>query len=154
MTSKKRCRSTKATTIRAVQRLQEIFEMRLQGRTLREIGAHFGVTFQAIHSAIQRELNRVEVPSAIEMKKLELERLDKIFRTFFALTIDNADEDAAMICLNVMRRRAKLLGIEAPTRIEATGRNGEPLGSVIPVVRLVIETDKDDSSAPTVKTVT
>lgn len=116
----------------AVQR-KTALQMRTEGHTFEQIGQALGVSRQAAHAAVVRELAVVaEDRKALAGHVLdqELERIDYVMRSLRP-KVDKGDPKAAQAFLAAMNRRAKLLGLDAPTRNEHTGPNGTPIPHLV-----------------------
>ena len=91
--------------------------LRLAGCTLQEIADHVGYKGpESSRRAILREMTRLGEPEgASELRRLESDRLDRLQRGFWPAAIEG-DGEAADRVLRIMARRAKLLGLDAPTK--------------------------------------
>ena len=104
----------------AATRRKTALALRCDGLTFAQIGAKLGVTEQAAHKAVQHELSAV----AAERRELaehqldfELSQIDSVVRGM-APKAEKGDARAAMTILKAMERRAKLLGLDAPDKLE------------------------------------
>jgi hypothetical protein len=96
---------------------ERALELRLQGMTYEKIGKSIGYSYRSVYNFIQEGLARrrdVTNELAAQLRKLQLERLDRIYAAH-APTVDSAK--SATIMLKVLEREAKLLGIDAPQAI-------------------------------------
>ncbi len=108
-------------------------ELRKAGATYEAIAADLGLSNRtAGRRVVVRALQRLTDEPAAEVKALELKRLDALYELAFAeaaarhLLVRGSDvfdlEDvgpklkAIEVCLTVMERRAKLLGLDAPAK--------------------------------------
>ncbi|MGB3893772.1 MAG: hypothetical protein WA942_05890 [Mycolicibacter sinensis] len=66
--------------------------------------------------AVTRLLDRTEAEEVAEMRYIEGERLDELQRTHWAAAL-SGDLDAAKMVLKVMERRARLFGLDAPSKV-------------------------------------
>ena len=113
-------------------------EMKTRGATFRQIGQRFGLTPQGAYSMVQRAIDDIPREATAELIALELAKFDNLEQRYYGimekahlhLTIkgDVVDfEDDALVMkamdglMRVADRRAKLLGLNAPTRTELTG---------------------------------
>ena len=78
---------------------------------------------------------------AKELMELELKRLDEMFIPAYTRAIAGGGPKAIQSCLHIMERRARLLGLDRPTKIAATTPEGEALPP--PVLDLVTLTDDE-----------
>jgi len=132
-----------ATTILAAQRKARALELRMQGRTFNQIAADLKITdgrVSQILSEALRELSEQRLESAESYRDLELAKLDALESRTNAL-FDAADSQAAVLSvigtlLKIHERRAKLLALDAPTKVQAalTGPDGGPLAHGVVIV--------------------
>jgi hypothetical protein len=98
----------------------KVLELRRSGETWERIALAVGyANASGAQKAYARVVSRVQRESVDEIRDLELDRLDRIQRAFWTPAIVERDKRAAEVVLKVMDRRAKLLGLEAPTRVQA-----------------------------------
>lgn len=103
--------------------------MRRRGLTYDAIGRALGMTRQSAHALVQGAMKAAAAElkeEATEVVALDLARLDELHRVAWKAA-KGGDLAAMDRVLKVMERRAKLLGLDAPTRSEVTGANGGPL---------------------------
>ena len=120
----------------ARERRQKAFEMRKAGASYEQIGKALGISMQAAHKHVKKHLQQIAEKTdedAREVLKLELARLDQMLLGLYQ-NAKSGKEGAVDRVLKIMERRAKLLGIDAPSRRELSGPNGDPLPT-----RLVID---------------
>jgi hypothetical protein len=128
-------RGESATSPRRIKAVEEkqlaALEYRKMGYTYAQIAESLGyATAQGAYCAIQSALTRIIREPAEEVLKIELERLDAMFvKPYQAAT--NGDLMAIGTCLNIMARKAKFLGIDAPARSEISGPNGAPVATTV-----------------------
>lgn len=67
---------TSAKSIREAERRAEMLSLRLEGKTLEQIGAHMNVGADTVHRVISRALTSVTKEPAEELRSLELGRCD------------------------------------------------------------------------------
>lgn len=99
---------------------QTVIQLRKEGKSLDEIATVFSVTRQAVHQRLSKALQefaKESLNSKREVLALELERLDELYLTARAKAV-TGNIAAIDSCLRVMDRRAKLLGLDAPKKIE------------------------------------
>lgn len=122
------------------------YELRLRGLSIRQIADETGMTPSTVHRRIQCEIRETIQPLADEVRQLELDRLDRLQQ--IALGVMGADHPlvsdgrvvhavmpdgtkvplqdhgpvlAAMDrFLKIQDRRAKYLGLDAATKVDAT----------------------------------
>jgi hypothetical protein len=114
--------------VRAAQRRREALELRMAGATYQDIGEVLGVSKTRAIKAVQealRELQDLTVEKAEELRSTELARLERLQRVVWQRAIGTADQPASdkavWRVLQIMERRAKLLGLDQPVKVEQTG---------------------------------
>lgn len=113
--------------------------LREGGMSYRAIGEALGVSKQMAHRHVRRALEDVTAKtrdSAERVRQLELLRLDALVRSHWA---KRGEVDHARLLLSVSARRARLEGLDAPDRVEATGAGGAPLHPVPEPAELDLE---------------
>jgi len=130
--SRKRVRERDASAVR----------LRMQGFTYAQIAAElkFGSSTHC-QSRVAAALNEVVREPARELLELELRRLDEMFLPVYARAIEGGGPKAIQSCLHIMERRAKLLGLDKPTKIATTTPDGEALPP--PVLDLTTLTEEE-----------
>lgn len=98
-------------------------ELRKRGATYTQIGEKLGLTkagaYDAVHRAIEK--HRAAVKEDVgEVVAIELERLDSLYAVVYQQAVAG-NHGALDRCLSIAARRAKLLGLDAPTRQELSG---------------------------------
>ncbi len=104
-------------------------DMRRKGFLLREIGAALGIDNQGtVTKLIQKAMREVVREPAEELVQMELDRLDSMFVKAYERAADHEkplNKEAVDTCLRIMERRARLLGIDKPTKVASTDPSGE-----------------------------
>jgi len=102
-----------------IDRERRVLELRRAGVTFDVIAQEVGYSnssgaYHAFHRALKRTLNNA---GAEEMREVELDRLDRLQR--FAWTAAARGELKAIeTVLRIMTRRARLLGLDMPVKVE------------------------------------
>ena len=106
-----------------LERRVKIWELRKVGKSYREIGAQLGLSPQQVGNELHscfRFYNKLTEEETNDARRLELERLDALQAAWWDRAIGTkytpAEERAVRVIEMVMTRRAKLLGIDAPTQ--------------------------------------
>jgi len=113
--------ATKRTSNRAVIAEQTVaaYEMRLSGMLPSAIAKVLKVSESTVRNRINTEIAKRVLPLADEVRKMELDRLDR-----WLSKLDDQIEGGHMVARNVevavkvSERRAKLLGVDAPEKQE------------------------------------
>ena len=101
--------------------------LRAAGASFRQIGEALSVSkpraFRIVRKALD-ELVEHRTDSAERVRQLELHRLDR-----YRLALDSCKSDPRAVdtLIRISERMAKLHGLDAPQRIEASGPNGGPI---------------------------
>lgn len=116
--------ATSPPKLKAKERERQATELRLAGATYEEIGQRLGISGPGAFAAVMRVLRRQAARTAEdagELRQIEVARLDRMqARLAAALHGSPAPLVLARLvdsALRVMKRRAELLGLDAPTRI-------------------------------------
>jgi hypothetical protein len=130
-------RSSRPAQLQARENEQKALAYWLKGGTFEQIAAvGFGITTASgVWRAVRRALIRIPKREADEARAAQLERL----QTLRQLLWSRATQDPIRVAealIKLEAREARLLGLDMPTRIEATGRDGAPL--TIAVARQII----------------
>lgn len=131
-------RHTTQRDIMATERAKQAIALRKQGYTLEEIATMCGYQDKSgAYRAIKRELDRVVVDEVVELRKLELMRLDEMYVECHALFMDKKNKGrlfAADRLLAISESRRKLLGIDK--------RADDVLGGVTIIREYAVEVSK------------
>lgn len=104
-----------ARRLTATETQRNALEARKVGATYRQIASGLNITVSSAHKAVQVALRKTLQEPADDVRALELERLDAML---WSLRRPLADGHLGAIdrALKIMDRRAKLLGLDAPTK--------------------------------------
>lgn len=113
----------------------QALELRKAGLTYEKIAEALGIAKSYAHEIIMKGLESIKEDiktDASSLVALEVERLDALLRSLWA----NKDNPRhADTILKIMERKAKLQGLDAPTRIEQSGVGGNPIQlQAIPII--------------------
>jgi DNA-binding CsgD family transcriptional regulator len=106
--------------VRTAKLEEECLRLRLDGLTHREIAAELGIAPSTAYKRVRHALEDVNARNAGEaenLRTLEMLRLDELQNALWEKAIDGDDKALGRV-LAIMERRAKLLGLDAPTRRE------------------------------------
>lgn len=124
----KKAHKTSPREIVRAQRAAEILNMRLQGYSLRAIGDAQTPKMDAtrVHQIITAELEKSVTEPIEAVRKMELARLDEMQAGVYERAI-GGDPISIDRVLAIQNRRASLAGLNAATKIEASGPGGGPI---------------------------
>ncbi len=109
---------TDSRSTSAAERRAQAFKSRLSGCTFQAIGAALGISKQAAHGLIKRELVRLTAETerdAPVLRALELERLDSLIQACWEKAMAG-DLGAVDRLLKISERRARFLGLDSPVQ--------------------------------------
>lgn len=109
--------------VTAAENRQKAFDYRKMGVSYRDIAKNLNVSVATAHKYVSEELARIAkdtAEKAEELRTMEGERLDRIFRSGFEALV-NGDLKGADVCLKAMDRRARLYGLDAAIKQEING---------------------------------
>lgn len=121
----------------SLDRERRAFAMRLNGATFAAIGKALGLSTPGAYQAYKRALRRGREELAEETADhiaLDAARLDKLIHAKWKSAVAG-DNDAIDRVLRLLERRARLLGLDAASRTELTGKDGGPLEIADPEAR-------------------
>lgn len=124
--------ATSARRVGARERELAAVGLRLQGLPYGAIAARLGTSRGTAHALVLRSLERTAGAlgeSAGVLREIEVARLDELLAGLWPAAI-SGDVPSVGMALRVAERRARLLGLDAPTRQELTGADGGPLSFV------------------------
>jgi len=101
------------------ERVLQACELRRAGASYEEIGRALGIAKQNAHRMVTKALASALREQADQIRVIEEERLDKIQRAAWGAAM-RGDHVAINTVLRVMERRAKMLGLDAPTQTTAS----------------------------------
>lgn len=126
-------RITKAS-LEMKERVERGLQLRATGMSYQQIadspwktgpgGTLFGGDRGNCHRELQKAYTEYVKEPAEEVRLQEVERLDKMFLGLVNKGAFKGNVPAVNSALNVMARRAKLIGLDAPTQIESKGDGG------------------------------
>ena len=102
------------------ERRNQALELRKRGCTYRQIATALKTTVSAVHKYVHDEIARIPRDNAEDVLVLELERLDRMIKGL-DVRASQGDPKAVLATVKLMERRAKYLGLDAPTKLEHSG---------------------------------
>lgn len=113
---------TMPRVLSAVAKRAAALKLRMQGQTYRQIAAALGLANPGnAHRMIRVELAELRAQcrdSALELRGLELERLDMLWRALMPAVVAG-DTRAVMACVAISQLRCRLLGLDMPPHAPA-----------------------------------
>lgn len=112
--------------LRRAELRKKICDLRVSGASFARIGEMLGISTSNAFQHFKKALRDIPLESAKTARQVELERLD-IATLAIAKKIREGNAQAILAMLKISERRAKLLGLDAPTTTRLTGEDGGPL---------------------------
>lgn len=118
-----------------IARRKKALQLHIEGHTFATIADRLGVSRTRAHQLVSEQLaEAVRERSSLASQALnaDLERIDFVMRSL-APKVAKGNDKAAAAYLRALDRRAKLLGLDAPTRTDTTlaGPDGGPVAHEI-----------------------
>ena len=110
-----------AIRLKALEKRKRALELRMQGLTYREIGAAMGCSTNQACAMVSKIIKdrAAEIDDLVRQQSdLSLMRLDSMVKALWPKA-SAGDTDAVQALIRVEERRSKLLGLDAPQRIQA-----------------------------------
>jgi hypothetical protein len=127
---KSKAKEKSAKEAAQAKRYSEVLEYRISGMTLEEIGKRIGVSKPRAHAIVKDAIAATKSENVAEARKLEAERLDRIVFAHWQAAMQG-DPKASEIVMKTMDRRAKLLGLDEPTKIAGADGGAIAVDAVI-----------------------
>lgn len=108
---------------------EQALDLRRSGLSYQRIGEEMGISMARAHQLVAKameETHRAIAAGADALRAEEISRLDGMLAALWPKA-KNGDVAAVDRVLKISERKAKLLGIEAPVRIETTGKDGKAI---------------------------
>ena len=95
-----------------------ILQERLSGRSARSISKELRCTVGEVDAALDRVLPKLDNAARLRHISLDLQRLDALLKTFLARATEAADAQAGLLCVKILERKAALLGLDTPQKLD------------------------------------
>lgn len=92
-------------------------QLRIDGLTYDEIGARLGVSRRMASRIVNRAMNRVLREPVGQLVDLESARLDALWQAMWPRALAGSARHAE-VCVRICERRARLLGLDQPAKLE------------------------------------
>ena len=116
----------------------ECLQLRLEGKSFRAIADLTGIALSTVYARIEDAIALEVNPRADRLRAIECERLD-LYLDRLRPRIDKGDDKAIGAAIRISERRAKLLGLDMPQRIEASVESREITQQDIELQELIRE---------------
>src|SRR5262249_2441158 len=91
---------------------------RLSGKSARAISKQLRCTVGEVDASLDRTLPKIDNDARRRYVALDLNRLDALLKTFFARAIEKVDAQAGLLVVKILERRALLLGLDSPQKLD------------------------------------
>jgi len=95
-----------------------ILQERLGGRSARSISKELRCTVGEVDASLDRTLPKIDNDARRRYVALDMNRLDRLLETFYKRAIENADAQAGLLVVKILERRASLLGLDSPQKLD------------------------------------
>ena len=102
-----------------------ILQERLTGRSARSISKELRCTVGDVDAALDRVLPKLDNAARLRYIALDLQRLDALLKTFLARAIEKVDAQAGLLCVKILERKAALLGLDSPQKLDVVQMRAE-----------------------------
>jgi AraC-like DNA-binding protein len=110
--------------ITAVERQRQALNARKAGKSYQEIAREVGYkSASGAHAAVRLALKKTLQEPADELRKLEIARLDAMLEAVWP-QVEKGDARSVEVALKIEERRARLLGLDAPSEVDVTSGGG------------------------------
>jgi hypothetical protein len=101
-------------------------EERLSGRSVQIIARQHHCAIDEVEAVIDRRLGG-EINNVMRLKaiKLDVARLEGLMQPFYERATKDRDVAAGTLCVKILERRALLLGLDSPTRVDIVQMQAE-----------------------------
>ncbi len=110
--------------MRLAERRSQVMQMTVAGKTTDQIAGEFMVSRQTIAKDIKSALKSTEesmLTATVEVRRVQHLRLEQAFDAIW-IQIKTGDLDAIKVMISLLDRESKLLGLDAPQRIDVRRR--------------------------------
>lgn len=108
--------------------VKQMLDLRKQGYTLEEVALSTGFSITYVSKCIKKALSEITAEVALDVIGLEVARLDALWLKAYArATADGKafSKESMDVCIRLMERRAKLMGLDKPTKVANTNPAGD-----------------------------
>jgi len=75
-------------------------------------------TVGEVDASLDRTLPKIDNDARRRYVALDMNRLDRLLETFYKRAIENADAQAGLLVVKILERRASLLGLDSPQKLD------------------------------------
>jgi DNA-directed RNA polymerase specialized sigma24 family protein len=95
-----------------------ILQERLSGRSARSISKELHCPVHEIDETLDRVLPKIDNAAKLRIIALDLNRLDELLKVFMLRATEKMDAQAGLLCVKILERKAALLGLDSPQKLD------------------------------------
>jgi len=95
-----------------------ILQERLSGRSARSISKELHCTTADVDASLDRTLPKITNDAKRRIIALDLDRLDELLKVFFTRAVEKVDAQAGLLVVKILERKAALLGLDSPQKLD------------------------------------
>jgi DNA-binding CsgD family transcriptional regulator len=141
---------TSPKAIHRQKRKAEALALREQGYSFDQIAKHMHCAVGTVHGYVVEALKEIPAETAVEVLRLELQRLDALLSTYYDSGV-GGDLAGATMALRLIEARAKLLGLypDKQSAALAVSINGDQTGDQVPIrIEFIVPGPQPELAAP------
>lgn len=120
-------------------------QLRCDGFNIRQIAAHMQLSVGRVHALIDEAIKEIPSEERERLRRIECERLETLYKAGMQ-GVRKGNPQMIRALVAVVDRHCKLLGLDAPTVTELTGKDGGPVALSIEELEIAIRTGADNAS--------
>ncbi len=122
------------------QRRVRVLELTQVGHSTRQVAAELGVSHQTVATDLHAALDSyaaLQADETAKLRALETARLDEMLAGVYPKAL-TGNISAVEAVLAIMQRRAKLLGLDTPVKVDVSGEIDFHISSILQVLERVL----------------
>src|SRR5262245_30075939 len=116
-----------------------ILQATLDGHSARSLSKQLRCTVGEIHAVLDRVLPMIDNEERMRHIALDLQRLDQLLAVFLERAIKDKDQPSGMLCVKILERKAALLGLDQPTKLDVISITPKQTPDSVDRIREAIE---------------
>jgi hypothetical protein len=115
-----------------------ILQERLSGRSARSISKELRCAVADVDASLDRTLPKITNDAKRRLVALDLDRLDGLIQVFYKRAIEKVDAQAGLLVVKILERKAALLGLDQPQKLDVVAVQAAEEPSSHDVIRAAI----------------
>jgi len=116
-----------------------ILQERLAGKSTRALARELRCTTREIDAALDRALPIIDMAARMRHIAADLLRLEVLLKVFVKKATEQQDVQAGLLCVKILERKAALLGLDQPTKLDVVQITAAPRKQSVDVIHEAIE---------------